>query len=239
MAGLGGEDEAREPDCESPDLGRPHEESLVRAERGSAPPTRRPAVLRGVFPCALVAGHQDRFGGEDLEEASPTGGLSVRTVVAGEGRREQPDRGQVARRALIGDLEGADRRNPVAEELDPDRIGQAQGEDVDESAPECVLADLLDERRPLVAHRLEPLHERRQTDLPAGLDVQVKIGQPVGDGHPLPERARGRHEDAPALPQERLDRFDPECIDSGVAVLPGPGTALVLWKEMADAASEE
>ncbi len=156
--------ERREGDRGMPD--QPGEGALDREE---------PAGV--VDPAEVVAALLAEVVGLDQRDPGPLGEdvgdvAEVARVAVERGAGGQRDRVPAVARALGLRVEGADRLDVVAEELDPDRLGRVGGEDVEDAAAEAELAGDLDD--------LDPTH--RPLGEPGG---QLLDGDRVAD----PDRA--------------------------------------------------
>ena len=121
--------------------------------------------------------------------------------------------GQVAGGALVEDIERPDREDLVAQELDARGLGRAEGEEVQEPAPDGELSHLLHERDALEASLLERGHQGRERPLLALAERQPEPGQAVGHRSSLLERAERRDEEPGAPGEERFHRFHTESAD--------------------------
>jgi hypothetical protein len=99
--------------------------------------------------------HDDASGPEHVEQraaADPAAASASRPQVDG----QDVDPLELAGRALVQDVELADRRELIAPEFEADRIRRTEPEQVDDAAAHGELPDALDQRSPLEAHALQP-----------------------------------------------------------------------------------
>ncbi len=143
---------------------------------------------------------------------------------------------RVAGRALAHRIEGADRLQRVAEQVEPQRLGGAGREEIDQAAAHGELAGLHDRLGPAVAVLAQELRQPGDVERLALAQHDGRLGIEAARRHPLQRRARRGQHDArrraglpaarPAGPGSRAAR--PRCRDAATAGRragsPRPGT---------------
>ena len=125
------------------------------------------------------------------------------------GELELRDRHEVERAQLVGaalglGIEGADRFQRVAEEIEPHRIGHAGRKQVDDAAAHRIFAGLAHRRGAHVAVELEPAHDAVHGEHVAGRGRQRLAGDERPGGHALDDGIDGGE-------QHRGPRLRPAC----------------------------
>jgi hypothetical protein len=164
--------------------------------------------------------------------------LARERVVRREVDRQDVDALQLARRALIENVELADRRDLVAPEFETHGLGRAEAEEVEDAAAQRVLADGLDQRRALEAESPRAARRARHAHLRAGLEREPQLGQAGRHLGALLQRAGGRDEDADAAGEQRLERLDAQTADLDVVLGRLVRQRLALRKERGAAFAE-
>ena len=140
-------------------------------------------------------------------------------------RREQHHALDLAGRALVGRVEGAQRVDLVAERLDPDRQLRRRREDVDDAAAARELAAARD----LEDRRVAELEQRGQqaalADPSADPELQRRLGQVVGRDRVLDQRLDAGDEDPrlPAAPRRQRRDARRRLVGDELAALVGEG----------------
>ena len=110
-------------------------------------------------------------------------------------RGADEDGGERVERALRLGIEGADRLDLVAEELDANGARQRGREDVDDAAAMADVAGLLDLRHVLVAQAEQVLEQDARVELEAVAKLDDGFGELVGRHDRLREGAVGADDD--------------------------------------------
>jgi hypothetical protein len=144
----------------------------------------------------LHAGKAPALADRGVERVVARGGAEKFDVVAAEaayrlgGQRDlahrlEPQLAPLACRALRGRIEGADRFQRVAEEIEPQRLFRTGREKVENAAAHRILADIAHRWHALEAARLQPCYEIVHVDLVAGLRAQRLSGDEIERRHLL------------------------------------------------------
>ena len=130
----------------------------------------RDSMPSTAWPSAILSSISRSSGNGVRELAGPGPDLVGEQQLAAR-RRPQPV-GDRLEGALVGDREGPDLLDLVAEELDPDRVLLRRREDVDDAAADGELAAPLDQVDPVVGGGGQPAYDVLELDLVA--DVQPR-----------------------------------------------------------------
>src|SRR5512135_2481998 len=112
-----------------------------------------PAFADGLVERVAPPGRAE-LGGVALAEAADRVRRELRLA-----HRRQVERAQLAGRALRLGIEGADRFQRIAEEIEAERGGEGGGVEIDDAAALRVIADVAHEARAREAVRLQPSGE--------------------------------------------------------------------------------
>ena len=169
---------------------------------------------------------QEGVGREELQERAGERLLAVGAPA--EVHREDVGLGDLVHGALVQDVEGADRLDLVAPQLDAHRVAGAHAVDVHDAAPHRELPDLLHQRDPLEAPALQRLGELAQVQELPDAHREAEAGQVGGDGDPLLERPGRGDQDVGPTAEEGLHGLDAEAPDLqvGLGLLVGEGFLL-------------
>ena len=111
------------------------------------------------------------------------------------GHRLQRDLVARAGGALRGDVEGADRLQRVAEEIEPHRFGGAGRVEIEDAAAHGELADIAHRRHALEAGGFQPRDQRVHVDVVAGSCAETLRLDHLGRRNALEERIGGGEDD--------------------------------------------
>ena len=182
----------------------------------------RQPMLDAARAAALADRFIERVVGRGGAEGRHIAGAEQPDGVAGELKfrhRHEIERAQLGRGALGLRIEGADRFQRVAEEIEPDGLGHAGREQIDDAAADGVFAGLAHGRGADEAVELEPFGDPRHGDDVAGRGRQRLARQDLARRHALEHGIDGGEQDRRALAP--LDAREPG--ERGHALRHDPG----------------
>ena len=186
-----------------------------------------PGVAGGSLQVVVRPSRDKRVRRKQVEKGARRAG-SIRPPAGLQPHGEQADLADGLLRSLVEDVEEAHRADLVPVELDPHRIGGAEGEDIHDAAAHRELSDLLHQRHFAEASLDELLDQRGEPGLVARAQGEMQVGEPGGKRGQLLERARRGDQKAATVAEDGLHRLDPAPLDLDLEVVALVGEGLAL-----------